>query len=139
MKSAGSASSTANPIQQCHDRLELVFDDDGAVGGGGLGDSGFAEHRGVGVVLGGCGGGETAGIDGVVRDGGGRVFELVAGEDADDSVAGGDHPLLAEQFGSDDAGGFATETADSDLGFGFQDRFARIAISCSSNLANPSA
>ena len=115
-------------IQQRHDRLELIFDDDGAVGGGGLGDSGFAKHGGVGVVLGGCGGGETRGIDGVVRDGGGRVFELVAGEDADDSVAGGDHPLLTEQFGSGDAGGaggFAAEAAGSDLGFGFQDQFVR--------------
>ena len=33
-------------------------------------------------------------VGGVVGDGGGRVFELVAGEDADDAVARGDDPLL---------------------------------------------
>lgn len=60
--------SAANPIEQGHDRLELVFDDDGTVGGGGLRDSGFAEHRCVCVVLGGSNGGEAGGIDGVVRN-----------------------------------------------------------------------
>ena len=36
--------SATEAIQQLHDRLELVFDDDEAVGGGGLCDSSFAEH-----------------------------------------------------------------------------------------------
>lgn len=35
--------SETNPVQQLHDRLEPVFEDDVAVGGEGPGDAGFAE------------------------------------------------------------------------------------------------
>ena len=60
------------------DVVEVVGDDDRAVGEPGAADAAAAQHL-LEVVL----------VGAVVGDGRGRVLELVAGQDADDAVATG--------------------------------------------------
>ena len=67
------------------DVVEVIRHDDRAVGEAGAADAPAAEDA-VELVL----------IGRVVGDGGRRVLQLVAGEDADDAIARGDDPLVAE-------------------------------------------
>ena len=96
------------------DARQVVVDAHGLIGdaAGGVGNRG--------VVLGGFH------VDaGVVFDGGVGVFELVAGEDADDAGIAIDDALLDEQAGAGDgrgAGRFAAEAVTTDQGFVFENR-----------------
>ena len=85
------------------DVVEVVGDDDRPIGEPGAADAPAAEHL-LEVLL----------VGAVIGDRGRRVLELVAGQDADDAVAGGDDPLLAEPLGpghARGAGGLAAEAA----------------------------
>jgi hypothetical protein len=62
-------------------------------------------------------------VGGVVGDGGRRVLQLMAGENADDPVARGDDALLTQQLGAGDARGagrFAAEAIGADLRLGVE-------------------
>ena len=76
------------------DLLRVVLDGDRGVLEDAVVDAGFGEFLGL------------VGFAGVGTDGVGRVFELVAGEDAHDAVTEGDDALLAEQFRSGHARGW---------------------------------
>ena len=63
-------------------------------------------------------------IRAVIGDRGGRILELMAGQDADDAIVGGDDAFLPQLARAGDAGGrgrFAAETAGADLGLGVED------------------
>src|SRR5439155_417602 len=62
-------------------------------------------------------------VGGVVGDRGGGVFELVAGEDADDALIAADDPFFDELLDAGHAGGagrLAAQAAGADLGLGVE-------------------
>ena len=75
------------------DVVEVVGDDDRPVGETRSPDAPAAQH----LV-------ELSLVGAVIGDGGRRVLELVAGQDADDAVRRGDHALLAQPPGPGHAG-----------------------------------
>src|SRR3954466_2510277 len=89
-------------LDRFDDFAEIVGDGDGAVREAGAADAAAAEDF-VELVL----------VGGVIGDGGGGVFELVAGEDADDALVGADDALIAEEAGTGDAGGAGRLAAEA--------------------------
>ena len=67
-------------LENVHDLVEIVLDDDGAVRVGGFAHALLAQHF-----------FELLRIAGVIGDGGRRIFELVAGEDANHRFVRTDH------------------------------------------------
>src|SRR5439155_8092172 len=97
-------------LDRLDDLAQVIRHSDSPVGEAGAADAAAAEDF-VELLL----------VGGVIGDSRGRVFELMAGEDADDALVGADHALIAEQPGASDAGGagrLAAEAAGRDFGFG---------------------
>ena len=105
---------TSSTIQlnRADDFFEIVLDLNSAVGKLGAGDAAAAEYV-IEFVL----------IVRMVRDGGRRVFQLVASEDAHDALVWRDDAFLTQHLGAGDtgrAGGLAAQTVGADLCFGVE-------------------
>src|SRR5258705_1050135 len=89
-------------LYRLHDLAQVVGNGDGAVGETGAADAAAAEDF-VELLL----------VGGVIGDGSGGVFELVAGEDADDPLVGADDSLIAKEPGTGDASGAGRLAAEA--------------------------
>lgn len=99
-------------LNRLNDLTKIIGHRDGPVREAGAADAAAAEDF-VELVL----------VRRVIGDGGGGVFELMAGEDADDPLVGADDALIAEEAGTGDAGGaggLTAEAAGGDFGFGVE-------------------
>src|SRR6185437_7196988 len=124
--------SLAIKLDRLDDLGQIVRDGDGAVGEGGALHAAAAEHF-VELVL----------VGRVIGDRGGRIFELMAGQNADYALVGADHPFAAKNLGAGHAGGagrFAAQPAGADLRLGVQDLLVgRLADYAVADLERPQA
>ena len=100
-------------LDRLDDFVEIVRHGHGAVGEGGAADAAAAEHF-VELLL----------VGRMIGHGGRGVFQLVAGEDADDALVGPDDALghqLLHAGHAGRAGRFAAQPAGAHLGLGVED------------------